>query len=74
MHYNEHERETVMDIDIRKFTKMLLDNGYEFVRQSGSHRIFSNGTNTVVANTHLNRMVAKRLIRENNLNKGKLSI
>lgn len=57
------------DIDFKKFGKILKNNNYENTRIKGSHYIFKNAEgNTIVVNLKLNRMVAKRLIKENNLN------
>lgn len=52
----------------REFKRLLIDNGYEHKRTTGDHLIYSNGTNTISFNVrNLNRMVARRLIKENNL-------
>ena len=51
----------------RKFVRLLLDNGYAKVRTHGSHTLYSNGTNTISINNHPNKMVIRRLIKENNL-------
>lgn len=52
---------------LRSFKKLLHDNGYERVR-GGGHLIYSNGTNTIsIPSNNINRMVARRLIKENNL-------
>ena len=47
--------------------KLLKKNNYQMKRTNGSHFIYSNGTNTISINYHLNRMVAERLIKENQL-------
>ncbi len=47
-----------------KVAKALKSAGYEEKRRSGSHFIFSNGTRSISINKDLNRMVAKRLIKE----------
>ena len=54
----------------KEFYKLLYANGYALVRQNGgSHFIFRHlGTGrTISVNKNLNRMVAQRLIKENNL-------
>lgn len=51
----------------REFKKLLRNNGYDYVRSNGSHDIFSNGEFNIVVPIHLNMMIAKRLIKENNL-------
>lgn len=53
--------------DLRHFQKILKTNGYEKIRQNGSHLIYSNGTKRIVINATCNRMVTRRLIKENNL-------
>lgn len=51
----------------RAFAKLLKHNGYKKIRTSGDHFIYSNGENTISVNKGINRMVAQRLIKENNL-------
>lgn len=52
----------------RKFIRLLRENGYKLIRQNGSHSIYKNDNgNTITININLNAMVARRLIRENNL-------
>lgn len=51
----------------KEFTKILLKNGFEFVSQKGSHRKYKRGDQTVVISQNVNRMIAQRLIKENNL-------
>lgn len=57
----------VKTYDTRRFKKLLIHNGYELLRTKGDHYIYGNGKNTVTINRHINRMVAQRLIKENNL-------
>ena len=54
----------------RDFRILLRQNGYVFNRTSGDHVIFTNDINTISVPYHgkqLNRMIARRLIKENNL-------
>ena len=52
---------------LRAFKKLLHDNGYKRVR-SGGHLIYSNGERTIsITSNKINRMIAQRLIKENNL-------
>ena len=51
----------------REFKKLLNNNGYELARQKGDHIIYKKENNIVVITKNLNKMVAKRLIKENNL-------
>jgi len=48
----------------RIFEKVLKENGYKLIRTRGSHCIYSNGNRTLTINRDVNRMVAKRLIKE----------
>ena len=55
-------------IDVRKFQRKLRANGYTLNHMRGSHQIYRNGNSeTIVINNKLNAMVAKRLIKEFNL-------
>ena len=57
------------DLNYRNFLSILHRNGYKKARTKGSHIIFKNDNgNTITIKNKLNRMVAKRLIKENNLN------
>lgn len=57
-----------MSNDFRKFTKLLISNGYHRTRIRGSHYIFENENgNTISVNKDINRMVKTRLIKENHL-------
>ena len=52
----------------RDFCSLLRKNGYSFVRQSGNHQIWSNKANTIsVPSVRINCMLARRLIKENNI-------
>lgn len=54
----------------RDFRILLRQNGYVFNRCSGDHIIFTNDINTISVPYHgkqLNRMITRRLIKENNL-------
>ena len=52
---------------MREFEPILKANGYREIRSNGSHFIYSNGTNQITVNKDFNKMVRKRLIKENNL-------
>ena len=48
----------------REFVK----NGYHFLRNGkGDHLVYTNGKNTIVFNTKINKMIALRLIKEYDL-------
>lgn len=54
----------------RKFCIILKRNGYYYIRTSGDHNIYSNGKFKISIPNHgkqLNRMVCRRLIKENEL-------
>lgn len=53
--------------DNRQFVKILRNNNYILDRQSGSHKIYTNGTSTVSVPKKINKMIALRLIKENRL-------
>lgn len=53
--------------DNRRFTKILRNNNYILDRQTGSHKIYTNGKATVAVPKKLNKMIALRLIKENEL-------
>lgn len=54
-------------VDAKEMKKILRANGYEYIRCKGSHFMYSNGTNTIAVNKDLNCMVARRLIKQYNL-------
>ena len=54
-------------IDAKMMKKILVSNGYKWVRTRGSHFIYSDGVNTISVNKDLNRMVAQRLLKQYNL-------
>lgn len=47
--------------------QILEGNGFKLSRQSGDHSIYTDGNRTVSINKRINKMVALRLIKENNL-------
>ena len=55
------------EISSREMARILLDNGYEYVSQKGSHKKFKKDKNVVVINKDLNMVVARRILKENNL-------
>ena len=54
-------------VDAKEMKKILRANGYDYIRCKGSHFIYSNGKNTIAVNKDLNCMVARRLIKQSNL-------
>lgn len=56
--------------EMREFVPILEANNYECRRSSGSHFMFVNAVSgkTLVVNTHLNKMVRHKLIRDYKLN------
>ena len=53
--------------EMRSFVPILEKNGYHEVRSNGSHFIYSNGIKQITVNKDLNKMVRRRLIKENSL-------
>lgn len=51
----------------RAMEKILAQNGFRFIRCSGSHKIYKKDTQTIVINPNINKMVALRIIKENKL-------
>jgi predicted RNA binding protein YcfA (HicA-like mRNA interferase family) len=52
----------------RDFISMLNRNGFKRIRTTGDHGIFSDGERSIVitlGGKEINRMVARRLIKEN---------
>lgn len=57
-----------LNLDYRKFINILHRNGYKKVRSKGSHIIFKNDNgNIITIKNKLNQMIARRLIKENDL-------
>lgn len=55
-------------ITYKEMCRILKRNGYMLDRQNGDHTIWvKDGCNHVSINMHLNPMVARRLVKENNL-------
>jgi len=52
----------------QEFIRILLNNGFEYVSCKGDHKKFRRGNEIVVVNKKLNKMVARRLLKEYNLN------
>ena len=51
----------------REIIRILLDNGFEYVSCKGDHKKFRRGTETVVVNKDLNKMIARRILKTYNL-------
>ena len=60
----------IKDWSVREFKRMLVMNGYTLTRTSGDHCVYTKkGYNHIsIPNTNINMMVARRVIKENNLN------
>lgn len=57
-----------MNNDFRKFDRKLRSNGYKVDHVTGSHYIYRNRNgNLISVNKAPNKMVMKRLAKENNL-------
>ena len=55
-------------IDTRQFIKILQKNDYVMDRYSGSHKVFTDGVNTISVPKNINKMIALRLIKQYALN------
>ena len=55
------------DFTTREFHRILINNGFEMVRQRGSHHIFKRGSEEIVTNNNINKLVCRRLIKNYNL-------
>lgn len=58
------------EVSVKEMIKLLKTNGFYLLRSTGGHQIYSNGTRSVsipVHNKTINRMLSRRLIKENNL-------
>ena len=53
--------------EIQSFVHILISNDCREIRSNGSHFIYGNETNQITVNKDLNKMVRRRLIKENNL-------
>ena len=52
----------------KEFQKILINNGFSFDRCRGDHMIYKRGNGeTVTINKNINKMVARRLLKEHNL-------
>lgn len=51
----------------REFERLLRRNGYRLDRVNGSHYIYSNGEKSIAVKQKMNKMIARRLIKENDL-------
>jgi len=53
---------------LKEWTDMLKNNGYKFKRfAKSSHQTWTNGKSNITFPININCMLARRLIRENNL-------
>lgn len=52
----------------RELVQLLTAKGFKYARSSGDHDIYKKGDKTVAVNVgEVNRMLARRIIKENNL-------
>ncbi len=58
----------------REFKRVLKDNGFEPIRQSGDHIIYSNGKRKLTSKKNLNHMIALRLMKEYNLRDDRIDL
>ena len=55
------------DYNTKEFVRLLMDNGFEFVRQKGDHYIYKRGIDTITATKKPNKMMIRRMIKTYNL-------
>ena len=48
----------------RQIRKILKENGYTYVRTSGDHDIYSNGTHSIPITPKINKMLALRVLKQ----------
>ena len=48
----------------KEVARLLTDNGYVFVRSRGDHFIYKKDGHTLTINSNINKMVARRVIKE----------
>lgn len=61
----------IKNFSSREFNRILIDNGFDLVRKKGDHYIFKRGNDTITTtngSNGMNIMVARRLIKQYNLN------
>ena len=52
------------EFSCREFEQILIKNGFKYHHQKGDHRIWKRNSEIIVVTKKLNRMVARRLLKE----------
>lgn len=52
------------EFSCREFEQILMRNGFKYHHQKGDHRIWKRNSEIIVVTKKLNRMVARRLLKE----------
>lgn len=56
------------DYHTKEFERLLMDNGFVFVRQNGgSHMVYKRGNDMIIATKDPNKMMIRRMIKNYNL-------
>ena len=55
------------EFSCREFEQILIRNGFKYHHQKGDHRIWKRNSEIIVVTKKLNRMVARRLLKEYHL-------
>lgn len=55
------------DYNTNEFKRLLIENGFVFVRQKGDHMIYKRGNDIVVTTKKPNKMMIRRMIKTHNL-------
>jgi predicted RNA binding protein YcfA (HicA-like mRNA interferase family) len=52
------------EFSCREFEQILMRNGFKYHHQKGDHRIWKRNSEIIVVTKKLNRMIARRLLKE----------
>jgi predicted RNA binding protein YcfA (HicA-like mRNA interferase family) len=52
------------EFSCREFEQILMKNGFKYHHQKGDHRIWKRNSEIIVVTKKLNRMIARRLLKE----------
>ena len=55
------------EFSCREFEQILMRNGFKYHHQKGDHRIWKRNNEIIVVTKKLNRMIARRLLKEYHL-------
>ena len=64
---NETKLGRTKEFSTREFEQILTRNGFKYHHQKGDHRIWKRNSEIIVITKKLNKMIARRLLKEYNL-------